>query len=191
MQTGTQKRIGKVRPPRVQITYDVETGGAIEEKTLPLVVGVIADLAPGSSAQERLRDRAFISVDAENYDAVMAAMSPRLQLVVENRLCEDSNRLTVDLAFGALESFTPAAVARSVPAIAQLLQARARLNDLLAKLEGNERLNDLLAEVVNDEGVQAQALKEVRDQEGRSGAPAVAQDESAAPSSPTTPSKEH
>lgn len=173
MQASTQKRIGKVRPPRVQITYDVETGGAVEKKTLPLVVGVVADLAPGSSSQGNLRDRSFVTVNLENYDAVMTAVSPRLQLAVPNRLDGNSKTIGVDLTFSALDSFTPAGVARAIPAIARLLQTRAKLNDLLAKLEGNERLNDLLAEVVNDLAVQEQALKEMRSQEKKGNAASV------------------
>jgi type VI secretion system protein ImpB len=170
LQASTQKRIGKVRPPRVQITYDVETGGSVEEKTLPLVVGVVADFAPGSSTQEKLGDRSFVTVDMENYDSVMTAISPRLRLAVPNRLDSDSKNLDVDLKFSALESFTPAGVAHSVPALAKLLQTRAKLNDLLAKLEGNERLNDLLAEVVNDVTVQEQAFKEIRSKDKRGSA---------------------
>jgi type VI secretion system protein ImpB len=165
----------------------VETGGAVEEKTLPLVVGVVADLAPGSPTQERLRDRSFVSVDAENYDAVMAAMSPRLQLSVENRLGTGAKKLNVDLTFSALDSFSPAGVARSVPAIAKLLQTRAKLNDLLAKLEGNERLNDLLAEVVNDETVKAQALKEVRAHSERADAEQPDGPGSSLPNDPSSP----
>lgn len=161
MQRSTQKRIGKVRPPRVQITYDVETGGAVAQKTLPLVVGVVADLACGSASQGSLRDRSFVTIDTENFDAVMAAMSPRLQLSVTNRLDTEQRKLAVDLTFRELDAFTPAGVARSVPAIAKLLQTRAKLNDLLAKLEGNEPLNDLLAEVVNDAAVRDQAFKEI------------------------------
>lgn len=161
MQRSTQKRIGQIRPPRVQITYDVETGGAVVEKTLPLVVGVVADLAPGSSRLERLRDRSFVTIDAENFDAVMAAMAPRLQMSVPNRIDGEQKNLNVDLTFSELDSFTPTGVARAVPAISKLLETRAKLNDLLAKLEGNESLNDLLAEVVNDAAVRDQAIKEV------------------------------
>jgi type VI secretion system protein ImpB len=161
MTNGTQGKIGKIRPPRVQITYDVEIGGASKEKELPFVVGVIADLtAQGGDPEQRLRDRHFVEIDIENIDKVMTAMRPAVSVRVPNRLTGEGQR-KVELEFLTMESFSPDAVAKSVPELAKLLETRVRLSDLLAKLEGNERLNDLLAEVVSNTEIQVQAQSEI------------------------------
>ena len=160
MTKGTQGKLGKVRAPRVQITYDVEIGGAKKDKELPFVVGVIADLsASGGDPEQRLRDRHFIEVDGENVDKVMAAMRPAVSLRVPNKLSGEGH-VSINLEFLGMDSFSPEAVAQSVPDLAKLLEARIRLNDLLAKLEGNERLNDLLAEVVSNTDIREQAKSE-------------------------------
>lgn len=160
MKSGTQGKVGKIRPPRVQITYDVEVGGASKEKELPFVIGVIADLsAGGGDPEQRLRDKHFIEIKSENVDKVMAAMKPGLSVRVPNKLTNQGH-LTVGLQFSSMESFSPDMVAQSVPELAKLLETRVRLSDLLAKLEGNERLNDLLAEVVSNTEIQDQAQSE-------------------------------
>jgi type VI secretion system protein ImpB len=159
----TQHKIGNVRPPRVQITYDVEVGDATQEKELPFVVGVLADLAPNSSQMSRrLRDREFTKVDAGSFDSVMASLRPSLKLQVANKLTPDAGSLRLDIAFDRLAAFSPDALVSSIPELSSLLEVRARLNDLLAKLEGNDRLNDLLAEVVANSELQERAEAEVR-----------------------------
>lgn len=166
--SNTQKKLGEIRAPRVQISYDVEAGDESKQKTLPFVVGVLADLGSGSAqADKRLRDRSFVDIDADNFDKVMAAMKPKASVRVANKLGGEAEHLQADLVFSQIDDFSPAAVAKQVPQLAQLLEARSRLNDLLAKLEGNERLNDLLAEVVLNTEVQVKAHSELqkRDQE--------------------------
>ena len=161
MKKGTQGKIGKVRAPRVQITYDVEIGGATQLKELPFVVGVVADLSgAGGDPEKRLRDRHFVDIDAESIDVVMEAMRPAVSVRVPNRLTGEGE-VNVELKFTAMDSFSPEAVAQSVPALAKLLDARVRLNDLLSKLEGNDRLNDLLAEIVLNTEVQQKAKLEI------------------------------
>lgn len=163
MSDSTQKKLGKIRPPRVQITYDVEVGDAVKQKVLPFVVGVVADLAPGGALGDtRLRDRGFTEIDGDNFDKVMGSLNPTLTLSVPNRLGGENEKMRIEMQFPEMEAFSPASVAKSVPALAQLLEARGKLNDLLAKLEGNERLNDLLAEVVLNTEVQEKAYTEVR-----------------------------
>ncbi len=176
MATGTQAKLGKVRPPRVQITYDVEIGGASTMKELPFVVGVIADLsARGGDPEQRLRDRNFVEIDSENIDKVMTAMRPAVSVRVPNRLTGDG-QMSVALEFLSMDSFSPAAVAQAVPDLAKLLESRVRLSDLLAKLEGNERLNDLLAEVVSNTEIQDKAQSQASSKKTL---------ESAAPSDPS------
>ena len=164
MATNTQKKVGKIRPPRVQITYDVETGDAVSQKALPFVVGVLADLAPGSDySKTQLKDRSFIELESDTLDKVMSSVAPKLSITVPNRLGPDNEPMKIDLQFSSMDSFNPGKVAQAIPQVAQLLNARAKLNDLLAKLEGNDKLNDLLAEIVMNSEVQEKAVTEARD----------------------------
>ena len=105
-----QKKITRVRPPRVHITYDVETGGAIEKRDIPFVVGVLADLS-GVPEQPLppLKDRKFVEIDKDNFDRVLGQVNPRLAFKVDNRLSEDDSRLGVELRFQSMADFEPAA----------------------------------------------------------------------------------
>lgn len=145
---GIQKRLEKVRPPRVQLTYDVERGDAIEQKELPFVVGVLGDFAGASSqAQPKLRERKFVSVDVDNFDEVMKGMAPRASFRVANELSGDG-QLGVDLTFEKMDDFRPEAVVQKIEPLRKLLEARTKLADLRNKLAGNDKLEDLLSEVL-------------------------------------------
>ncbi|KAA3653750.1 MAG: type VI secretion system contractile sheath small subunit [Proteobacteria bacterium] len=144
-----QKRLQKVRPPRVQLTYDVERGDAIEQKELPFVVGVLGDYA-GQSAlpQGKLRDRKFVNVDLDNFDDVMAGLAPRAAFRVKNRLTPEGGEIAVDLTFNQFEDFRPESVVEQVEPLRKLLEARSKIADLRNKLAGNEKLEDLLVDVL-------------------------------------------
>lgn len=146
-----QKRLQKVRPPRVQLTYDIEKGDAIEQKELPFVVGVMGDFA-GRSEQPmpRLKDRKFVNVDMDNFDDVMAGLKPRAAFRAPNRLSDEGGEIGVDLTFESIEDFRPEAVVEQVEPLRKLLQARGKLADLRNKLAGNEKLEDLLGEVLGN-----------------------------------------
>ena len=148
----TQHKLDRVRPPRVQITYDVETGGAIEIKELPFVVGVLGDFT-GQPEQPlpKLKERRFVEVTPDNFDSVLESMNPHLSFAVENKLSEDSNagQIKVDLRFKSLEDFEPEQVARQVKPLKELLDLRTRLNDLKGTLQTNEKLDDALLEAVS------------------------------------------
>jgi len=147
----TQHKLDRVRPPRVQITYDVEVGGAIELKELPFVVGVLGDFT-GQPEQPlpRLKDRKFVEVNPDNFDTVLEGMKPHLNLAVENKLSEetDAPNLKADLRFSKLEDFEPQNVARQVKPLRELLDLRQRLADLRGSLQGNDKLEELLLEAV-------------------------------------------
>ncbi|AKU13129.1 hypothetical protein AzCIB_3236 [Azoarcus sp. CIB] len=146
-----QKRLQKVRPPRVQLTYDVEKGDAVEQKELPFVAGVLGDFAGQSEVGEsKLRDRKFVAIDVDNFDDVMDALAPRAAFRVRNRLSDDGGELAVDLTFRSFEDFRPESVARQVEPLRKLLEARARLAELRNKLAGNEKLDDLLSDVLGN-----------------------------------------
>src|ERR1035438_4886927 len=126
-----QKKLGRVRPPRVHITYDVETGGAIEKKELPFVVGVMADLSgQPEKALPGVKDRKFVDIDRDNFDAVLSKAAPRLLYKVDNTLTEDDTRLGVELKFKSLEDFEPQNVAKQVEPLRKLLEIRNQLTNL-------------------------------------------------------------
>jgi type VI secretion system protein ImpB len=151
MNDSTQKKIGRIRPPRVQITYDVETGGAIEKKELPFLVGVLADLS-GKRDPERplpkLKDRKFVEVDRDNFNEVMTGIAPHLAFQVPNALQNDGSSLAVSLTFAEIDDFEPVRVLKQVTGLKDLYAARQKLTDLLTKLDGNDTLDRLLGEVI-------------------------------------------
>ncbi|HHM12979.1 MAG TPA: type VI secretion system contractile sheath small subunit [Planctomycetaceae bacterium] len=147
------KKLEKVRPPRVHITYDVEIGDAIEVKEIPFVLGVLGDFS-GKPREPlpRLKDRKFVEVTPDNFDSVLEAMKPHLSFSVENKLSEDpeAGQLKVDLDFRKLEDFEPQNVARQVKPLRELMELRTKLADLRGGLQGNEKLEELLLEAVSD-----------------------------------------
>jgi type VI secretion system protein ImpB len=156
MSDSLQKWVGRNRPPRVQITYDVETGGASEKKELPLVVGVMADLSGQPvSPLPRLKERRFVEIDRDNFNSVMNKISPRLDLSVPDTLKGEGN-IKVELNFTEFSHFHPEAIIAQVPRLAKLLEARQQLRDLLAKWDGNDELDELLESILQStEGLQS------------------------------------
>lgn len=156
-----QKRLQKVRPPRVQLTYDVEIGDAIEVKELPFVVGVLGDFAAQSKQDlGKVRDRKFVNIDMDNFDDVMEGMAPRAAYRVKNRLTPEGGEIGVDLEFKKFEDFRPEAVVQNVEPLRKLMDARSKLADLRNKLAGNEKLEDLLSEVLGNTEQLQQAEQE-------------------------------
>jgi type VI secretion system protein ImpB len=151
MADSTQHKLDRVRPPRVQITYDVETGGAIEKKQLPLVVGVMADLAGNAGkAPAALKKRKFVEIDRDNFGKVMKSIEPGLKFKTPNRITgEEGAELSVELKFSSMNDFDPVAVLKQVPQLRELFEARQRLSDLIVKLDGNDELDRLLRDVVS------------------------------------------
>lgn len=149
------KKLERVRPPRVHITYDVEVGDAIEVKELPFVMGVLGDFT-GQPEQPlpRLKDRKFVEVNPDNFDTVLEAMKPHLSFSVENKLSEDpeAGQLKVDLRFKSLDDFSPEQVARQVKPLRDLLDLRTKLSDLRGSLQGNDKLDEVLSDAVRDPG---------------------------------------
>ncbi|WEF34645.1 type VI secretion system contractile sheath small subunit [Pseudoduganella chitinolytica] len=148
--SSVQKKLQKVRPPRVQMTYDVEIGDAIENKELPMVVGVVGDFGGNSDvAQKRLKDRSFVAIDQDNFDEVLKGVAPRAAYRVKNELSEEGGEFGVDLTFKSMEDFRPEAIVQQVEPLKKLLEARTKLADLRNKLAGNDKLEDLLNDVLN------------------------------------------
>ncbi|WP_432719738.1 type VI secretion system contractile sheath small subunit [Jeongeupia wiesaeckerbachi] len=147
----TQKKLSRVRPPRVQITYDVEVGDAIETKELPFVLGVLGDYSGQSKVPlPKLKERKFVQIDRDNFDDVLKGMAPRLAYRVDNKLAEDGSQLGIELNFNELADFEPQKVVEQVEPLAKLLEARKRLADLKNKLVSNDKLEALLDDIVRD-----------------------------------------
>ena len=149
----SQQKLARVRKPRVQITYNVEVGGAIEKKELPFVIGVMADLSGNpKDAPAKLKDRKFVEVTPDNFDEVLASMKPHLAFTVENKLSEDADapKLAVDLNFRSMDDFSPDEVAKQVKPLRELLELRTELANLRANLQTNEKLDEVLQETLGD-----------------------------------------
>lgn len=161
MAESTQHKLSRVRPPRVQITYDVETGNAQDKRELPFIVGIMADLSgKPAEALAPVKDRKFVEIDRENFNEVLAASTPRVTLRVPNRLVPDSDeQLAVELSFKHMDDFDPVEIMERVPALKKLLDARKRLRDLVTKLDGNDSLDALLSSVVKNTEEQAELKK--------------------------------
>ena len=161
-----QSRLGKVRPPRVHLTYDVQVGDAIEKKELPFVVGVLGEFSGQPDADKplpKLKDRKFVSVDMDNFDDVMSGMSPKTSYRVNNKLSADGGEFAVNLEFKSMEDFRPESVVQQVEPLRKLLEARTRLSDLRNKLAGNEKLDDILSDILSNTEKLAQLSAETKE----------------------------
>lgn len=146
-----QKKLQRIRPPRVQLTYDVEVGDGREVKELPFVVGVLGDFSAASELEKtKLKDKKFINVDLENIDEVIESLAPRANYQVDNTLTEEGGKMSVDLTFKSMDDFRPEKVVQQVDPLKKLVAARERLTDLRNKISNNERLEDLLDDVLQN-----------------------------------------
>jgi type VI secretion system protein ImpB len=145
-------KLNRVRKPRVHITYDVETEGAEIQRELPFVVGVLGDFSGDPTAPLRpMADRKFVQIDRDNFNDVMARMTPGLNLKVDNTLAGDGSQMAVELKFNSIDDFDPIRVVEQVPALKALLETRNKLRDLLSKVDRSEELENLLEQVLKNE----------------------------------------
>jgi type VI secretion system protein ImpB len=175
MSDSLQKWVGRNRPPRVQITYDVEIGDAVEKKELPLVVGLLADLSgQPATPLPKLKERRLVEIDRDNFNEIMGKISPRLDLSVPDTMKGEGN-LKVELNFKEFDDFHPEAIVKQVPRLAKLLEARQELGDLLSKLDGNDELDSMLENIIQN----TEDLKKLQT-EANAGAEAPAEEAPAA-----------
>jgi type VI secretion system protein ImpB len=168
MADSTQKKLERVRPPRVAISYEVETGGAIEKKELPFLMGVLGDFSgQPTEPLPKLKERKFVEVTPDNFDEVLSSMKPHLAFTVENKLSEDADapKLAVDLNFRSLDDFSPDAVARQVKPLRELLELRSQLADLRGSLQTNDKLDEVLQATLGD----AEKMNKLRSELGLDG----------------------
>lgn len=141
-----QHWLDRNRPPRVQITYDVEIGDAVEKKELPLVVGILADL--DGRKGKVVADQAFKEIDADNFDEMLKEIAPTvtLNLPASSQLAEHkaAKALEANFTFTRFDHFDPVELLKMVPALKDLYEERQRLRDMLARLDGNVKLGEQL-----------------------------------------------
>jgi type VI secretion system protein ImpB len=146
----SQKFIARNRAPRVQIEYDVEVYGAEKSIQLPFVMGVMADLSGRSEEPlPPVVERKMLEIDVDNFNERLKAMKPRAAFRVPNTLTGEGN-INVDITFESMDDFSPAAIAKKVGALAQLLEARTQLSNLLTYMDGKSGAETLIAKVLND-----------------------------------------
>lgn len=159
-----QRFIKENRAPRVHIEYEVETYGARQKVELPFVMGVMSDLSGKSHVEKKTLDkRDFVEFDMDNFDQRMEAIAPRAAFNVDNSLTGEG-KLSVDLTFKSVEDFSPGRVAKAIPSLAKLLEARQQLNDLLLYMDGKDGAQDLLDKVLKDPAL-LQALSAAKSEE--------------------------
>ena len=151
MSGSVHDKLARVRKPRVHITYQVETEGAQILRELPFVVGIMGDFAGDPTEPLKpLADRKFVQIDRDNFDDVMARIQPGLNIKVDNTLAGDGSQMAVALKFRSMEDFEPTRVAEQVPALKAMLETRAKLRDLMSKVDRSEELEGLLEQVLQD-----------------------------------------
>jgi type VI secretion system protein ImpB len=152
MAESIHEKLKRVRKPRVHITYEVETEGAEILRELPFVLGIMGDFSGDPTQQLRpLSERKFIQIDRDNFNDVMARMTPGLNLRVDNKLADDGSQMAVSLRFDSMDDFEPARVAEQVPALKALLETRNKLRDLMSKVDRSEQLESLLEQILTNE----------------------------------------
>ncbi|ARP83352.1 type VI secretion system-associated protein [Bordetella genomosp. 8] len=186
----SQKSIGRMRPPRVQIEYEVEVNGAEKKVNLPFVMGVMSDLSGQSlEALPPVAVRKFLEIDSENFDDRMAAIKPRVATSVPNALTGEGN-LGVDITFECMDDFSPAAIARKVEPLRRMLEARSHLANLMTYMDGKVSAEDMVSRLLSDPALMQTLAQPATPGEGGEGddagagqAPASGEPEGAAPQS--------
>jgi type VI secretion system protein ImpB len=146
------EKLDRVRKPRVHIKYEVETDGAMVERELPFVVGVMGDFSGNpTEALRPLKDRKFVQIDRDNFNDVMTRVAPELNIKVQNTLANDGTDLALQLKFNSMDDFDPAKIAEQVPALKKLLDTRNQLRDLMTKVDRSGDLENLLERVLQNE----------------------------------------
>jgi type VI secretion system protein ImpB len=170
MAESLQRKLDRVRRPRVQITYDVETGGAMQKVELPFVVGVMADLSgQPKEPLKPLKERKVVAIDRDNFNDVLTKSTPRVAMKVQNRLTGEDTKLAVELNFKHIDDFEPGRVAQQVAPLRELLEMRQKLTQLMSKMEGNDKLEQLLGDVLSNTEKAMALAKEMGIEAGESG----------------------
>jgi len=151
MAESVNDKLKRVRKPRVHITYEVETEGAVAQKELPFVMGVMGEFTGNASApQKALKDRKFVQIDRDNFNDVMSRLGPAMNAKVENTLTGEGE-IAVNLKFNSMDDFNPAKIVEQIEPLKKLLETRNKLKDLLTKADNSDNLQDLLEQILQNE----------------------------------------
>jgi len=171
MATSSQKFIQRNRAPRVQIEYEVELYGAEKKVQLPFVMGVMADLmGTPEEPPPRVEERKFLEINVDNFDDRLKALKPRAAFQVKNTLTGEGN-LAVAITFDSMDDFSPAAIARKVAPLRELLEARQELSNLLTYMDGKDSAEELLASRLKNLGEFKQLVDSLGLSPGQTGQP--------------------
>jgi len=155
-------KLKRVRKPRVHITYDVETNGALDKKEIPFVMGVMGDYSgDNTETKKQLKDRKFSQIDRDNLNEVMSNVSPQLNMKVDNTLANDGSEMSISLGFKTMEDFEPHKVVEQVEPLKKLLDTRNKLRDLLTKADRSDVLESVLEKILSDSEAMAALSKEL------------------------------
>lgn len=153
-----QHKLKKVRPPRVQITYDLQAEGGLKPKDLPFVIGVVSNLSGHKNKKpQKIKQCQFLTIEKENFNSTMQKIAPEISFNVENTLEKNGSTLPVHLAMDSMADFTPGKIAENHPTLSKLLEVRKKLIDLQSKVDSNESLEVILKKLVDNKS----ALKKI------------------------------
>ena len=161
MAESINEKIKRVRKPRVHITYDIETNGAVQSKELPFVMGVMGDYSGDNAEKKPLTKRNFLNLDRDNINDVMGTVAPKVSMKVENTLQADGSVMQVDLDFKNIEDFEPHRVVENIEPLKKLMETRNKLRDLLTKADRSEKLEAILEDVLSNTQAIASLSKEL------------------------------
>lgn len=162
-----QAKTGRVRPEIMHIEYKVEVGDAIEKRELPFLMGVMSDLSgQPKQALPSLANREFVDVDRDSFGKFQKDINPRLDIQVDNKLKGDGTKISVEMNFPSMEHFSPAGVARQVPALRELLELRQQLAGLVSRVDGKEEVTSRLEQLLREAD---KAIASTQAKEGQNG----------------------
>jgi len=151
MAESVNDKLKRVRKPRVHISYEVETEGAMVQKELPFVMGVMGEFTGNASeTQKALKDRKFVQIDRDNFNDVMSRLGPAMTAKVDNTLTGEG-QISVNLKFNSMDDFDPGRIVEQIEPLKKLLETRNKLKDLLAKADNSDKLEALLEQILQNE----------------------------------------
>jgi type VI secretion system protein ImpB len=161
-------KLERVRKPRVHISYQVETEGAVVEKELPFVMGVLGDFSGNPTEPLKpLKDRKFIQIDRDNFNDIMGRMTPGLNIKVDNTLKKDGSQIPVQLKFNSMDDFEPGRIVQQIEPLKKILETRNKLRDLLTKVDRSDDLEGLMEAVLKDADKMKQLASELNKGEAK------------------------
>ncbi|WP_397600025.1 type VI secretion system contractile sheath small subunit [Silvanigrella sp.] len=163
MSKGTQQKLSTYKPPRVQITYDLQANGSVKEQDIPFVIGVMANFSGHLHTKtKKIKNEKFLEISKENFSSVVQSVAPKLKLKVENKLKNDGSFSQIELDITSIEDFNPGKIANKVDSLRVLLETRKKLIELQTNVDCNEKLEETLLQFMKT----PEALKQIASSAG-------------------------